>query len=245
MEKSFKEITRARNEFAKCQWKEIAGRFFSTRSILSRDIYHAKFLRTLCTATIARQLFHSNDYYCEPGNWQCVLLNEFLIKCALRLDERVNSEERSILARDITLNLSLFECKDSLIRTLSGGEKKRLSLAAETVTKPQILYLDEPTTGNNYGKDLWRISERNGHRKYFQKKSKQFFFSGLDTSAALHVVESIKQNSTKGIVICSIHQPSMMIYKLFSHVIFLTEGKVAFAGRLKDARAFFERYEWK
>ncbi|XP_043285630.1 protein brown-like [Venturia canescens] len=141
---------------------------------------------------------------------ECLTVVEYIaFSCALRLEGRVNREDQKLLARDITLNLSLYECKDSLIRALSGGEKKRLSLAAEIVTKPQILYLDEPTTG-------------------------------LDTSAALRVVESIKSISTRSIVICSIHQPSMTIYKQFSHVIFLAEGRVAFAGTLRDARAFFE-----
>lgn len=36
---------------------------------------------------------------------------------------------------------------DSKVRGISGGEKKRLSLACELIASPSVVFADEPTTG--------------------------------------------------------------------------------------------------
>jgi ATP-binding cassette subfamily G (WHITE) protein 1 len=36
---------------------------------------------------------------------------------------------------------------DTLTSNLSGGEKKRLSIAVEMITSPSVMLLDEPTSG--------------------------------------------------------------------------------------------------
>lgn len=37
---------------------------------------------------------------------------------------------------------------DAKVRGISGGEKKRLSLACELIASPSVIFADEPTTGN-------------------------------------------------------------------------------------------------
>lgn len=38
---------------------------------------------------------------------------------------------------------------DAKVRGISGGEKKRLSLACELLASPSVIFSDEPTTGDH------------------------------------------------------------------------------------------------
>jgi ABC-2 type transport system ATP-binding protein len=62
------------------------------------------------------------------------------------------------LIAKVLKDLSLYERKDSMIMTLSGGMKRRVMIAKALAHEPQILFLDEPTAGVDVElrKDMWQ-----------------------------------------------------------------------------------------
>lgn len=72
----------------------------------------------------------------------------------LRVDKTVSSEEKWRRVDQVIADLELTHVANTKVGGddvrgggLSGGQKRRLSIAMELVTFPSVLFLDEPTTG--------------------------------------------------------------------------------------------------
>ncbi|CAI7647703.1 unnamed protein product [Penicillium bialowiezense] len=70
----------------------------------------------------------------------------------LRLPSWMSREEKNRRAEEILHKMGLKECADNLIgseliKGISGGEKRRVTIAIQILTDPKVLLLDEPTSG--------------------------------------------------------------------------------------------------
>lgn len=82
------------------------------------------------------------------------------VSIVLEADHHISNtspKARKALTDSLIKSFGLTRSADVLVGTplrkgLSGGQKRRVSVAAQLVTGPQILFLDEPTSGKDFGK---------------------------------------------------------------------------------------------
>ena len=97
------------------------------------------------------------------------------------------------------------------IRGLSGGQRRRLSLAAGLVSRPRLLFADEPTSG----------------------------LDAASTLHVMELLASLATVTKLG-VCCTIHQPRAAIWAMFDQVYFLSAGKVLYSGKTGGAVPWFK-----
>ena len=65
----------------------------------------------------------------------------------LRLPAGTSAAEADRIVEETMRDLDLADRADVPVRALSGGQRKRASIAVELLTQPRIFFLDEPTSG--------------------------------------------------------------------------------------------------
>ena len=111
----------------------------------------------------------------------------------LRLPKDTSEQERSEIIMRVIDTVELTQRKDTLIKKLSGGQKKRASIAVELISDPNLFFLDEPASGLDPG------TERNLMRtlKSMTVKGKTVIFVTHST-LNLHMCDKIVFMGTGG-----------------------------------------------
>ncbi|KAI2657727.1 ATP-binding cassette sub-family G member 8 [Labeo rohita] len=132
----------------------------------------------------------------------------------LRLPAHFTQEQRDQRVDDVIAELRLRQCAhtrvgNDYVRGVSGGERRRVSIAVQLLWNPGILILDEPTSGldsftaHNLVITLYRLAR--GNR----------------------------------LVLLSVHQPRSDIFQLFDLVVLLSSGSAVYCGQAKDMVPYF------
>ncbi|XP_072937355.1 protein brown-like [Epargyreus clarus] len=117
-----------------------------------------------------------------------------------------NSTKLNALVTELKLKMHV----DTRIQSLSGGERRLLSLTSSLLSSPQVLICDEPTTG----------------------------LDSYNAALVVGVLKKLSLSGT--IVICSVHQPSSDLFKEFNTITLMSEGKIVFYGSQDDCKELFE-----
>jgi ABC-type multidrug transport system ATPase subunit len=117
----------------------------------------------------------------------------------LRLPSFMTTAQKHERAEEVLLKLGLKDCADNLIgsdliKGISGGEKRRVSIAVQILTDPRVLLLDEPTSG----------------------------LDAFTASSIMEVLQGLSNEGRT--LILTIHQSRSDIFKQFGTVLLLARG---------------------
>eukprot|EP00762_Andalucia_godoyi_P008436 ANDGO_04685.mRNA.1 putative ABC transporter ATP-binding protein/permease YOL075C len=137
------------------------------------------------------------------------------ISAKLRLSEALSVEQKIQRAEDLIRILGLKSCADTrigneLVRGISGGERRRVSIAVQLLSHPRILLADEPTSGLDA-------------------------FTAHSIVSLLKALAKCGQT-----VITTLHQPRSDLFHLFDDILLMGKGgQVVYFGEAKGMLGWF------
>ncbi|XP_035783488.1 ATP-binding cassette sub-family G member 4-like [Anopheles albimanus] len=141
-------------------------------------------------------------YITQDDRLQTLLtvLENMRIAADLKLGPEVSRHEKESIIEDILTVLGLYEHQFTITKRLSGGQRKRLSIALELINNPTIMFLDEPTTG----------------------------LDSFSCNQVVDLLKRLAHQGRT--IICTIHQPSAKLFQEFDQVYVLSNGECMYQG---------------
>ncbi|KAL3266090.1 hypothetical protein HHI36_010276, partial [Cryptolaemus montrouzieri] len=123
-----------------------------------------------------------------------------VVAANLKLSKELSQNDKDVAIDEILDLLRLSGTKNTWTNMLSGGERKRLSIALELLNNPPVLFLDEPTTG----------------------------LDDMSCSQCIALLKLLAKGGRT--VICSIHTPSARLFNIFDNVYCVNNGQCVYQG---------------
>ncbi|GAO47901.1 hypothetical protein G7K_2097-t1 [Saitoella complicata NRRL Y-17804] len=137
----------------------------------------------------------------------------------LDLPKSVTRKEREELVDGLIKIFGLEDVRNVKIGTaiqkgISGGQKRRVSIASQLISLPPVVFLDEPTSGLDSEAAFCVMRD-------MRKMAQQFNM----------------------IIIATVHQPSTVVFNLFDDLLLLSKGKTVYCGKREESEDFFAAHD--
>jgi ABC-type multidrug transport system ATPase subunit len=134
----------------------------------------------------------------------------------IRLPAHMTRPAKLARAEKVLAQLGLRHCADTLVgsefvKGISGGERRRVSIAVQILTDPKVLMLDEPSSG----------------------------LDAATAHGMMELLQALAMEGRT--IICTVHQSRSDLFPLFGNLLLLANGgRMVYSGKAEEMVSYFQ-----